>query len=133
MQRDTSQILRYGLNGVVATSIHYAVLVSCIELLDIASIGLSNFFASLFGILFSFLGNKFFVFKALAGQIKTQMAIFFITYMLIALLHGLVLFIWSDVFRFNYNFGFILAVCIQFVLGYLASKWIVFGKMAQKY
>ncbi len=44
----------------------------------------------------------------------------------VALLHGGFLYVWSDIFENNYNYGFAIAVAIQFMLGYYTSKYIVF-------
>lgn len=122
------QLTRYAANGVVATVIHYLVLYTCVEIVGFQFIGLANLLASSFGILASFFGNKYFVFRPNYGCAHTQLFKFIFFYAFIAIIHGAVLHIWSDVYHLNYNYGFILAVTIQFLLGYFASKLLVFSE-----
>ncbi len=124
----TKEIFRYVLNGAAATGFHYFVLYSCIEIINFNSIGMANFCASLVGISFSFLGNKYFVFDQDDAKITLQFIKFFTLYSLVAFLHGAFLYIWSDVLLKNYNYGFMIAVAIQFLYGYYSSKNFVFKK-----
>lgn len=121
------QIVRYGVNGLVATFVHYSVLYFCIEIYSINSVGLANFIASVFGVLVSFFGNRFFVFHTTEDFLSKQLLGFLILYGLIAIMHGTLLHIWSDIYELNYNVGFLMAVIIQFFLGYFCSKYVVFG------
>lgn len=120
------QIVRYGLNGIFATFIHYLVLCVCIDLLHFYKAGVANLVASSFGITASFIGNKYYVFREINAQIYKQATTFVALYICIALLHGLTLYVWSDVLLLSYHIGFLIAVCIQFALGYYASKYYVF-------
>ena len=125
------EITRYVANGGVATVAHYIVLYLCIEIYGLSSAGLANFLASLVGIGFSFLGNRFIVFKSIHQKIVGQFLKFASLYIFVAFLHGGLLYIWSDILNKNYNYGFALAVLIQFLLGYVASKSLVFKKSAE--
>ena len=49
-------------------------------------------------------------------------------YGFIAVLHGLVLLIWTDLYDLDYRFGFIIATLIQVSLSYLGNKFLVFRK-----
>lgn len=126
------QILRYAANGVAATAIHYIVLYTCVEILNFRFIGLANLLASSFGILTSFFGNKHFVFKSTGGSVSPALARFIFFYAIIALIHGAILHVWSDIYRMNYNQGFVFAILIQFLLGYMASKFFVFNESRNK-
>lgn len=120
------EVFRYVLNGVAATGIHYLVLYYCIEIFKFNSIGLANFCASLVGISFSFLGNRYFVFGLNNQRLISQFIKFISSYSLVAFLHAAFLYVWSDVFLRNYNYGFVIAVAIQFLLGYYVSKYFIF-------
>ncbi len=120
------EAIRYLANGVLATVVHFAALYSCVEILRLASAGWSNLIASVFGIGVSFLGNRYFVFDQRITGIWQQAQRFFLVYALIACTHGAVLWLWTDHWQLNYRFGFLIAVAIQVVLGYLASKHWVF-------
>jgi putative flippase GtrA len=120
-----SEAFRYLANGVFATAVHFAVLYAGVELLQLRSAGWSNLIASVFGIGVSFLGNRYFVFDD-RSHIAAQAKRFFLVYALIALTHGAVLWLWTDVWHLNYRVGFLIAVAIQVLLGYVASKYWVF-------
>lgn len=121
------EFIRYVVNGVAATCIHYAVLWINLHWLGFTSAGLANFAAALVGICTSFAGNRLFVFRhARQSAWHGQMVRFFILYLCIALLHGAVMWIWADHLKQDYRIGFILATCMQFVLSYLGNKVMVF-------
>lgn len=121
------QLIKYAANGVLATAAHYAVLYACIEFLGVSSIGVSNFIASILGILTSFIGNKYFVFGTGLSPVRQELVLFLMLYSLIAVMHGLFLYVWSDLLLHSYNIGFVIVVSIQFALGYVASKFVVFS------
>jgi putative flippase GtrA len=128
LQQTTNQILRYIANGVVATLAHYIVLYHSIEVYGLSSAGLANFWASLVGIGFSFLGNRFIVFNSTHQKAVGQFSKFVMLYFVMAVLHGGLLYVWSDIWNYDYNYGFAFAVMIQFFLGYAANRHIVFKK-----
>lgn len=123
-----SELLRYGVNGLLATAVHYIVLYFCIEFFQFRSAGVANLVASAFGISVSFMGNRYFVFKNTDKGFLSQAAKFAGLYAVIGFVHGSTLYVWTDIYKLNYNFGFLIAVLIQFTLGYIASKRFVFNK-----
>ena len=58
-----AEILRYGINGLVATAVHYTVLRFQLAVLCVHSAGVANFVAAFFGIATSFVGSRYFVFQ----------------------------------------------------------------------
>ena len=126
MATKSREVLRYTINGIVATAMHYSVLYTFLELLHVKPAGLANLGASIGGICFSFVGNRYFVFKHPTTPWLNQATRFAGLYSLVALLHGAILYFWTDVFNFNYKLGFLIAVIIQFSLGYLGSRKFVF-------
>lgn len=129
MSPRAAETSRYLINGLVATAGHFAVLYFCIEGLQLGSAGLSNALASVVGILISFLGNRYFVFRRNEQSLMAQAMRFVAMYALIALMHGAVLYLWSDRLGLPYQSGFVLAVALQVVLGYLVNKYFVFAPM----
>ena len=119
--------LRYLLNGALATLVHFVVLWACLEWLRVPSAGLSSAAASLVGIAVSFFGNRHFVFRRQDGAMWPQARRFLMLYAAIALLHGSVLFVWTDILHLPYMAGFGLAVALQVVLGYLGGRFLVFA------
>ncbi len=47
-------------------------------------------------------------------------------YVLIAALHGTVLFFWTDLYDLDYRTGFVLATVIQVMCSYWGNKMVVF-------
>jgi len=121
------EVARYIFNGLLATAVHYVVLMLNVEVFEFSSVGFSNFLASFFGITCSFLGSRYYVFKGHTQAALHQMRKFVLLYGSIALLHGVVLFVWSDLLGFNYQVGFLLATALQVSLSYIGNKLLVFN------
>lgn len=120
------EVARYMLNGLFATFVHFTTLYLCIEVASLNFVWLANSMASVVGISLSFLGNRYFVFRSFEMNIGAQLAKFFGLYVLVAIVHGAVLFFWSDLLGLDYKFGFAIAVLLQLILGFLANKAYVF-------
>jgi putative flippase GtrA len=121
-----SQPVRYLINGLAATAIHFLVLTFNLKVLGWTSAGLANLVAALFGITASFLGGRYFVFQHSAQSLFAQVSRFIPLYMILALFHGVVMYIWADVYSLHYALGFFIATFIQMVLSYLGNKILVF-------
>lgn len=126
MKAHAREIIRYGINGLAATAVHYLVLTLNLKVFEFPSAGLANLIASLFGITASFLGSRYFVFPGSVDNIFTQAAKFSALYGAIAILHGLVLLIWTDWMGNDYKVGFLLATSLQVVGSYFGNKLLVF-------
>ncbi len=115
------------INGIVATTVHYGVLSFNLNILGVASAGAANLVAAIFGILVSFLGNRYFVFNKTEDGLLKQALKFSSLYGAIAILHGIILFVWSDWMRFDYRVGFLIATAFQVSLSYWGNKKMVFS------
>ena len=122
----SSQFSRYIINGVIATAVHFMVLLFNLNILHIPSAGIANLFAAVVGITVSFLGSRYFVFGSQDEKILHEASRFILLYASIAILHGLVLFVWSDVSHFDYRIGFLIATAFQVSLSYWGNKTLVF-------
>jgi len=123
--------IRYILNGLVATFLHYGVLNFNIIALDIEPVGLANFLAAIFGISISFLGSRYFVYKKHVNAASSQVVRFLLLYGFIAIVSGFVLYVWSDLYGLSYHLGFIVATVIQMMFSYFGNKVFVFKKELQ--
>lgn len=121
------EIMRYIINGLVATGAHYLAFLFNLHSVTPNSAGLANFLASFFGIIVSFLGSRYFVFRNWRVPILVQFLRFGALYAVIAILSGLTLFIWSDIFFFNKTIGFFIGVVFQVCFSYLGSRRLVFA------
>lgn len=122
------QLIRYLINGVIATLAHYGVLRFNIEVLNIPLAGVANAIAAVFGIAVSFFGSRYFVFRGQQGSVVKQGSMFIAVYACIALLHALVMYVWTDRLGYDYRIGFLLATGMQMAFSFLANKFLVFKK-----
>ncbi len=123
---DKAEIFRFVLNGVIATLVHFAILNFNIHILHFKLVGLANFFAAIFGITTSFLGNRFFVFRGHSDGVATQSVKFVVLYAVLAVLHGFVLFVWTDIYHLDFRIGFVIATGLQVIFSYIGNKLLVF-------
>jgi putative flippase GtrA len=121
------ELVRYVINGLAATGVHYGMLTFNLKVLGITSAGLANLLAAVFGITASFLGSRYFVFRDVSGPVLTQATKFGGLYAVIALFHGVVLLCWTDWLGFDYRIGFVLATLLQMSLSYVGNKRLVFN------
>ena len=119
------EVLRYAINGLVATAVHYAILTLNLKVFGMHSAGLANLIAASVGITVSFLGSRFFVFAGARGSLAGQALKFGGLYAAIALVHGGVLLVWTDMARLDYRVGFLIATAIQVSMSYVGSKRLV--------
>jgi putative flippase GtrA len=122
------EVVRYAVNGLVATAVHYCVLQINLTLFGMTSVGLANFVAAFFGIFMSYFGSRYFVFRARRQPILKQLTKFGGLYILSAVLHGLLLYAWSDLQRWDYRVGFLMATAVQFIISFWGNKTLVFNK-----
>lgn len=127
-RRELGQIARYVVNGLLATAVHFGVLSLCLELLRLPSAGIANLIAAGFGITASFFGSRHFVFRRPDEPIARQAARFGALYAAIAVLHALVLALWTDLLGLDYRWGFLLATGLQVALSYWGNKRLVFNQ-----
>lgn len=120
------QPVRYILNGIAATCVSYSVLYACLHLAHIPSAGVANFIAAIIGITVSFFGNRHFVFPGSRESVWHQLARFWLLYVVLALMQGTVMFLWSDLAGLDYRAGFLLGTFLQMVCSYYGGKHWVF-------
>lgn len=121
-----SQVVRYLINGVVATIVNFGALSLFIGFLPQGMAWFASALASCLGITVSFLGSRYFVFPGALGRVAIQVGKFIGVYGATACLHALVLFIWTDCWLLPWKIGFILATVLQVAISYLSNKYFVF-------
>jgi putative flippase GtrA len=126
MRSSRALLAAYVANGLVATAVHFAVLWAAIRLLEMSSAGAANLIAAVAGIAVSFFGNRTFVFGSQDEPILGQATRYLALYATIALMHGGVMWLWSDVSRLDFRAGFVIATLLQFVLSFAGNRYLVF-------
>lgn len=120
------RLLRYVLNGLLATGVHYLVLSVLINPLAMRPIGLANLVAAITGTAASFVGNRRFVFKAVNAPVQKQAVYFALLYAILAAIHSACMYLWCDILNRDYQIGFLLATGLQFLLSYIFNSRVVF-------
>ncbi len=123
---DHKEIIRYIINGIVATAVHFSVLTFNMEVMQMSSAGIANFIAAIFGITVSFLGSRYYVYREHTGTFISHAMKFTVLYASIAILHGFILYIWTDLYGLNWRIGFLVATAVQVTLSYIGNKIWVF-------
>lgn len=121
-----SQPIRYLINGLVATAVHFFVLTLTFKYFSWDSAGLANMVAAIFGISTSFIGSRYFVFQNSNEPLLRQLYRFIFLYAAIAMLHGLLMYVWVDIYEMSYIIGFGLATIMQVIFSYFGNKLMVF-------
>lgn len=119
-------LLRYVINGLVATAVHFGVLTFNVEVLQMGSAGGANIIAAAVGIVTSFLGSRYYVFRRADMPILRQAMSFGLLYVVMMLLHGGVLFVLSDMMSVDYRLAFCAATGLQVAVTYIGNKTLVF-------
>jgi putative flippase GtrA len=117
---------RYVVNGLIATCVHYGALLFNMDVLQMASAGVANLCAAVVGITASFMGSRYFVFRRHRSGLLEQAAKFALLYGAIALVHGLALYLWTDLGQLDYRPGFVIALVLQVTLSYWGNKRLIF-------
>ena len=120
------QPAKFVVNGVVATAVHFSVLTFCLKVLLWQSAGLSNMTASVFGIVSSFTGNRYFVFQNSNEPANKQIIRFIVLSVTLAGVHFCVMYLSTDIYGNDYRLSFLLATVIQTILSFLGNKIMVF-------
>ena len=122
-----AELTRFLISGLVATAVHYGVLTFNLNVLSFSSAGLANLYAAAAGISASFLGNRLYVFSGSKRQPWLPQALKFSGfYSTVAVMHGLVLWLWTDHFGLDYRVGFLIATALQVSISYVGNKLLVF-------
>jgi putative flippase GtrA len=120
------RVMRYALNGLLATGVHYLTLTVMIGPLGVRPVGLANLMAAIIGIAASFVGNRRFVFKAVESPVKRQAVHFAVLYAILAVIHSACMYLWCDILNRDYQTGFLLATGLQFLFSYIFNSRVVF-------
>lgn len=119
------RIIRFGINGLVATATHYIVLVVLVEGAGVTPIALATILAANCGIAVSYLGNRSFVMRVKSPH-RGAISRFLISYAAIVGVHGALMALWADWAGLDYNIGFVLFTAVAAGVTYLSNRFYVF-------
>ena len=125
MREEAGRVLRFGLNGLFATAVHYAVLAGLVEGAGLGSAAVANALAAVCGIAVSYAGNRSFVLRSRAPHRRAGVR-FLVCYAAIVSLHGGAMALWADFGGLDYRLGFVLFTGAAAILTYLLNRFFVF-------
>lgn len=125
MREETGRVFRFGLNGLLATAVHYAVLAGLVEGAGMGSAAVANTAAAVCGIAVSYVGNRSFVIRSRAPHRRAGVR-FLLCYAAIVSLHGGAMALWADLGGLDYRLGFVLFTAAAAILTYLLNRFFVF-------
>ena len=127
MREEAGRIVRFILNGLFATVVHYGVLAGLIEGAGLASAAIANALAAVCGIAVSYAGNRTFVLRSRAPHRRAGTR-FLACYAAVVSLHGGAMALWADIGGLDYRIGFLLFTGLAAVLTYLLNRFFVFSE-----
>lgn len=117
-----TQIFRFGIVGGLAFLIDYAVLILCKEILGL-SVLLSAAIGFTVSVIFNYFASIIFVFNVDTEKDSTKNFIIFIVLSIVGLLlTELIMFVGTDLLKFNYKFIKIVATGIVMVFNFITRK-----------
>ncbi|MYE00382.1 MAG: GtrA family protein [Alphaproteobacteria bacterium] len=125
MREEAGRVLRFVLNGLFATVVHYGVLAGLIEGAGIGSAAIANALAAVCGIAVSYAGNRNFVLRSRAPHRRAGTR-FLACYAAIVALHGGAMALWADIGGLDYRIGFLVFTGLAAILTYLLNRFFVF-------
>ena len=127
MGEEAGRIVRFILNGLFATAVHFGVLAGLIEGAGMGSAAIANALAAVCGIAVSYAGNRTFVLRSRAPHRRAG-ARFLACYAAIVSLHGGAMALWADLGGLDYRIGFVLFTGLAAILTYLLNRFFVFSE-----
>jgi putative flippase GtrA len=121
------EFVRFVINGVVATAVHYAIFALLYFYAGVKLAALANVPAVFAGIAISFVGNRRFVFRSSSPDWEDEAVRFALLYGAIALIHVTILFIGADVLSVDATVTFALATVTQVCCNYIGARAWVFS------
>ena len=120
-----NSLIRFAMNGLVATAVLYIIMLIAIQILHITMYSLAYAFAFMFALSTSFIVNKYLVFKSKQPE-GYQFFKFIILYIVLLLSTSATMWVVTDYVGYHFNVGFTVAVTLQFIGGYLGSRYLIF-------
>lgn len=119
------QISRFGIIGLLATAVHFSLLVLLVEA-DMTNPTRATLVGSIAGIITSYIGNYWFVFKVENITHGSAFSRFILAYLIVFTIHGGLMFGLEQHFSIPYVWVFIAATGISAIATFLANRYWVF-------
>ncbi|VTX49122.1 GtrA-like protein [uncultured Leptotrichia sp.] len=125
-KKDFKELFRYGVIGIVTVIVNILIYFILSTIFNIDYI-ISTIFSWLIAVIFSFLGNKYFVFQLNSSlNFWKELNYFMLTRYITGILDIIVMFIGVDIFKYNDVIIKIISNIIIIVLNYILARYFVF-------
>ena len=118
---------RFVLVGLVATLVHYLVILCLVDLLSLLEPTPATVVGSVFGIATAYVGNYHYVFGVDDKRHHHYVPRFVITYLIVMSIHASVMYLFVEILLLPYELGFITATALSAMTTFVANNLIVFS------
>ena len=118
---------RFVLVGIIATLVHYLVILCLVDLLSLLEPTPATVVGSVFGIATAYIGNYHYVFGVDDKRHHHYLPRFVITYLIVMIIHASVMYLFAEILLLPYELGFITATALSAMTTFMANNLIVFG------
>lgn len=122
MKKLLSQIIRFGIVGILAFIIDYGLMVFCTEILGIYYLW-SSLISFTVSVIFNYFASVKWVFSVENGKTQTQNMVFFIVFSILGLgINQLLMWTGVDILSVNYMIVKLFATAVVMVFNYITRK-----------
>jgi len=125
-----NQVSRFAAVGVVATLVHYLVIVLLVDLLHWVGPTPATVAGSVFGIATAYFGNAHFVFEIEERRHAVYVPRFVVIYLSVMAIHAGMMYLFADRMGLQYTVGFVVATAFSAITTFLANRYLVFNVTA---
>jgi putative flippase GtrA len=118
---------RFVLVGLVATLVHYLVILCLVDLLNLLDPTPATVVGSVFGIATAYVGNYHYVFGVDDNRHDHYVPRFVITYLIVMTIHASVMYLFVELLLLPYELGFITATALSAITTFAANNLVVFA------
>lgn len=131
MRDEAYRVVRFGISGLTATGVHYAILVLLVEAAEMTPVALANALATPCALVVSYIGNRYFVMRSTVAHGGASLR-FLAVYACVIGIHSGAMAVWADWAGLNYSVGFVLFTGIAAVVTYLLNRFYVFRNRGEE-
>lgn len=122
-----SQARRFAIVGLVATAVHFSVIVIVVDLFRVSNATLATFLGTCVGIVISYLGHHRYTFSAV-GEHRQRFVTFVAAYGAVMTLHAGLMYLLTEKFGLSYAIPFVAATGISTLITFVLNRQVVFRR-----
>ncbi|MES9967875.1 MAG: GtrA family protein [Sedimenticola sp.] len=127
MRQLISRGSRFALVGILATLVHYLVIVMLVDLLGWMGPTPATVVGSIFGIATAYAGNYLYVFGLSDRKHDHYAPRFVFTYLSVMAIHAGMMYLFADILGLRYEYGFVVATLFSATTTFIANHFVFRG------